>query len=525
MLKRILAALLCVIMLASVLPVSAYAAAEDQPTANEQEAARIRNEITRMYYRVLYASGMDSLHGFCGMMSSYQLWLLGVNPYPIVYNGNDHYNGYENKTMTLGGHTVKTYSAREYTLEEALNTVSNNGTKNVYNILVGFQWTNTQAGQLYGHSLVINAIIDGVVYFSEGYASEFNLNPGMPCVATIEEFARSYNAWTSFEGIVVFGRKDFTDFCKEYPTHLFVEVTDPVYSLSLPSSHLGETVRQVAVGERLEATAIYENTDGELFYQIVDDGKIAYFPGSATELVCFNFEDVTATDATKPEQLALKQDFNVNGHIRSRENWISGVQLQVSDAEGQLMFNQHFGKTGKEMQLGQWYVNNSVNFQDLEQGIYTYGIYADVDSYYIEEDAVVLAKNSVCLSENTFAVDTQLPQEQDTSASVEAFTLKNGWEYADGKWRYYEDGQARTGWFCYNDIDYFLLEDGSAATGWYTINGKNRYFTSTGAMRTGWLETDEGTYYMLFNGIAAKGERTINGLKYTFDENGLLITE
>lgn len=523
MLKRILAALLCVVMLASVLPVNAFATTEDTPTANEQEAARIRNEITRMYYRVLYASGMSSLHGFCGMMSSYQLWLLGINPYPIVYNGNDHYNGYENVTQTLGGYAVKAYSAREYTLEEALNTVSNNGTKNVYNILVGFQWTNTEAGRLYGHSMVINAIIDGVVYFSEGYANEFNFNPGMPCVATIEEFARSYNAWTSFEGIIVFGRKDFTDFCQEYPTHLFVEVTEDAYSLSVPSTEAGETVRQVLAGERLEATAIYENVDGELFYQITDCGEVAYFPGSATKLLCFNFEDVTAADATSPSLLAPRQDFYVNGHIRTIENTISGVQLQVSDAEGQLMFNQHFAKKGKEMQLGQWYVNNSVNFQDLDEGLYTYGIYADVDSYYIEEGAVHLIRNSVCLAEATFTVGTELPQAQD--ALAEPAFLKDGWEYEDGKWRYYEDGQARTGWFCYKDIDYYLLEDGSAATGWYTVNGKDRYFTHTGAMRTGWLETDEGTYYLLFNGEIAKGVRKIRGEKFTFDENGLLIPE
>ena len=134
-----------------------------------------------------------------------------------------------------------------------------------------------------------------------------------------------------------------------------------------------------------------------------------------------------------------------------------------------------------------------------------------------------LIKNSVCLAEATFTVGTELPQIQD--ALAEPAFLKDGWEYEDGKWRYYEDGKVRTGWFCYKDIDYYLLEDGSAATGWYTVNGKDRYFTHTGAMRTGWLETDEGTYYLLFNGEIAKGVRKIRGEKFTFDENGLLIPE
>ena len=72
MFKRILALLLCVLMLASVLPLSALASTE---TDNEAEAQRVRNEIIRMYYRVLANTGRSSLHGFCGLMASYQLWL------------------------------------------------------------------------------------------------------------------------------------------------------------------------------------------------------------------------------------------------------------------------------------------------------------------------------------------------------------------------------------------------------------------------------------------------------------------
>lgn len=525
MLKRILAVLLCVFMLASVLPFSAYAATETTQTENEQEAARIRNEIMRMYYRVLYASGQSSLHGFCGLMSSYQLWQLGINPYPIVYNGNDHYDAYKDKDVTLGGYAVKAYSAKNYTLEEALNTVSENGTKNVYNILVGFQWTNTEAGRIYGHSMVINAIIDGVVYFSEGYASEFNYNPGMPCVATIEKFASSYNSWASFEGIILFGRKEYTDFCTEYPTHLFIEATDVLHTMTLPSTADGEYLRQVAVGERLEATAVYENADGELFYRVEDCGNVSYVLGKDTKVVCFNNEDVTAADASIPTQLSVGQGFNISGHIRSQESWLGDVEFKVTDANGEDVIAKSFSKTGKSVQMGARYINDSVSFRSLQQGVYTYGIYADVMNYYIDGEEVALEESNVCVVSAPFAVGTELDETQAAFTSAKPAAEKDGWEYVDGKWRYYDEGKMRTGWFCYNDIDYYLLEDGSAASGWYTINGKNRYFTSTGAMRTGWLRTDAGVYYMLFNGAAAIGERVIDGATYTFDETGLLITE
>ena len=519
MFKRILALLLCVLMLASVLPLSALASTE---TDNEAEAQRVRNEIIRMYYRVLANTGRSSLHGFCGLMASYQLWLLGINPYPLVYNGNGQFDAYKDMDVTLGGHRVKAYSAKDYSLEEALNTVSNNGTKNVYNILVGFQWTSTQEGRYYGHSMVINAIIDGKVYFSEGYGSEFNMNPGMPCVATIKQFADSYNAWTSFEGIIVFGRKEYTDFCTEYPAHLFVETTAPMHTLTIPSADEGENIRPVMPWERLEVTAVYENPQGELYYQVNDCGRVCYSPGTDTQAVCFNYGDITAPDANVPVELALSEDFWVSGHVLTRQNRLDGVKIQVSTVDGVPMISNTYTKNGKEMILDTWSVNNGLHFEELPRGEYTYSIYAYVDNHYIEHGGIHCIKTSVPVVSSNFTVDTQT---SDIPVQSPAQHIENGWEYDNGSWRYFEDGVARTGWFCYKGIDYYLLDDGTAATGWHNINGKDRYFTSTGAMRTGWLETDEGTYYMLFNGQKATGERTINGDSFFFDENGLLTQQ
>jgi glucan-binding YG repeat protein len=103
--------------------------------------------------------------------------------------------------------------------------------------------------------------------------------------------------------------------------------------------------------------------------------------------------------------------------------------------------------------------------------------------------------------------------------------MKHSWLYEDGLWRCYRNGVPRTGWYCYDGIDYYLKEDGSVTTGWANINGEDRFFSDTGAMRTGWLRTDAGVYYMLFNGAMTIGERVIDGAIYTFDEAGLLITE
>ena len=46
---------------------------------------------------------------------------------------------------------------------EVLESVSDEGRRAARNILVGFDKTDTTAGQEYGHALVVNAIIDGKV--------------------------------------------------------------------------------------------------------------------------------------------------------------------------------------------------------------------------------------------------------------------------------------------------------------------------------------------------------------------------
>lgn len=522
MFKRIMAVLLCVLLLASVLPFSASAETE---TDNEAEAARIQWEISRMYYRVLYATGRSSLHGFCGLMASYQLWLLGINHYPIVYNGNDQFDAYKNMDVTECGFKVKAYSAREYNLEAALNTISDYGTKNVYNILVGFQWTNTEAGRLYGHALVINAIIDGKVYFSEGYASEFNLNPGMPCVATISEFARSYNAWASYEGLIVFGRKEYTDFCTEYPAHLFITAKAPQETYTIPSTQEGVAIRMVRAGEHLEVTGVFENPDGELFYRIADCGKVCYILGENTEVLQFNQEAVTLTDGNAPQILSLGEEFDLTGRVFSQNLPIDRVRVNVSAVNNKQNLSWEFEKGSKLVILGNREVNDTVNFRELPKGRYEYSVSADVTNHYIEDGTVAEAKTSICLTKTIFAVDTQILNLNNLTSLALNRQVLNGWEYNGGAWYYYTDGVMRTGWFCRDGIDYYMQDDGTAATGWQKINGKDRYFTSTGALWTGWLETEEGTYYMRSNGVAAKGKQTIDGVVYEFDQNGLLITE
>jgi hypothetical protein len=149
-------------------------------------------------------------------------------------------------------------------------------------------------------------------------------------------------------------------------------------------------------------------------------------------------------------------------------------------------------------------------------------LYASLSHYYIHEDIIKSQVQRLCVYENTMLVgDVEAPM----ARTVETFApvIKHGWFMENGTWYCYRNGEPRTGWYCYDGVDYYLNEDGSVTTGWANINGEDRFFSDTGAMRTGWIIEDNGDVrYMLFNGISAKGWREIDGHNYYFDDNGIL---
>ena len=160
--KRVLAMVLTLTVLMSVFVFPANAATGSEETALSQM-------ITKTYKRLRASNGYDSYNGYCGKMAAYTLYYLGVDKKVHVHNGKDEYDAYKDLEKTTGGYMVATYPAADYSLEEALNAISEGGTRDVYNILVGFQRTNTAAGKKYGHAVVIYGILNGNVYFTESF--------------------------------------------------------------------------------------------------------------------------------------------------------------------------------------------------------------------------------------------------------------------------------------------------------------------------------------------------------------------
>lgn len=523
MYKRIMALVLSVLLIAAVFPLNASAATPEK----EQEIYRIINSD---YKRALAQTGKESLAGYCGLMASCQLYYRGINTWLRTADGNDHYDIYSAMTVTDGGYRPKSYSARDFSLTEALNAASRNGTRDVYNIAVGFEWTNTEAGAKFGHVVFVYAILDGMVYFTEGFSSSMNYTAGAPIKISIADFAAYYSNWTRFEGIVVFGKKDYIDNCVGSSTNLFVEAAEQTKLLSQPapenSSEVESTeLRAVAAGERLHATALYENTVGQYYYRVADWDQVGYVPADSVSILRVNYENVACADITAPDALKTGRDFTVKGSVSAPYTGIDAVWVEILDEAGELV--QGYSKTtqGNTCELGDGGFNKLLTFNTLDQGYYTYKIYAECVNNYLQNDNTVAAYTSrVELYSAPFRVG-DVPAREQSVETVQTQQAGDGWVYGNDTWYYYENSLPRTGWFCYNGVEYYLAEDGSVTTGWAEVNGKKRCFTATGAMRTGWMQTQDGTMYLMTNGVPAQGWHTVDGTNYYFDEAGILQTD
>lgn len=219
----VLALVFCVMLLPGlVCEVSAQsnAAAENNTISEENNypeyvrysADELIARIGATYQGAKDVTGFWGFYGRCSTLVNGSLVALGITSEYNSCDGKEEYNLYEDMSRTDCGYDVVCYSAEEYSLAEALYAVSDNGTRDVFNIVVGWQGGRTGASSAYGHTCFIQGIVDGVVYFCESFGLEIEgefYAEGEPIVVTIEEFANYYNKWAYFEGIVHFDYPDF----------------------------------------------------------------------------------------------------------------------------------------------------------------------------------------------------------------------------------------------------------------------------------------------------------------------------
>ena len=197
--KRVLSLILTICMVLSLVP-----AMGTHAEAAGLSADQIKQQIVNTYAQAKANAGVASFNGWCGAYIAAQLNVLGIGGYPA--NGKDQFDKYRYLKQTRTGFNVTAYPSSSYSLLSSLNSITGNGSRNAYNILVGFEVGYGDAGKLYGHAVFIHAILNGVVYYSESFTTWRGEREGTPIVRSIQDFASSYSSY-GFDGTIYFTGK------------------------------------------------------------------------------------------------------------------------------------------------------------------------------------------------------------------------------------------------------------------------------------------------------------------------------
>ncbi|MGE4354481.1 MAG: S-layer homology domain-containing protein [Oscillospiraceae bacterium] len=202
--KKIPALLLAACMLFGLLPLAASA-------AGTQTASEIISQISSDYSAAQKAAGRSSFNGWCGMYVGYELLVNGINTYYEGKNGNNTFDYYAAMNTSSGGWNIASYYCSTYSLKDALEAVASSGS--AYNIVACFSKGVGTSGQIYGHTLYIQAIIGDTIYYSESFPCAVGGSyhaEGTPIVCSIDDFVNWYVYNTNgkyaavFEGLVHF---------------------------------------------------------------------------------------------------------------------------------------------------------------------------------------------------------------------------------------------------------------------------------------------------------------------------------
>ena len=541
---RVISVFLVLVFLFLLMPIPMQTSAA---ALTEQE---MEEQIRTIFRRSQNASGRKSFNGYCGTLVSWQLYYLGIEQTSRLRDGKDHFDVYRGQTTTSGGYHVETYAAPQYNLRTALDAITNGGKENAYNLLVGFHKTNTAAGKIYGHALIIHAILDGRVYFVECFdasVSGRHWPEGQAISCTIEEFCQYYSRWTVFEGVAHFGVKTYAELCREYPcnmeamalkdTVLYEEPGDPGVNDPQVSGN-------VISGQWLQITGLYETPNGKYWYWVDCGDRTGYVVAEDLSAEKVSVSDVSIAKLRVPTNIHKGYSFVVQGTVSTDLSRLDSVTVTVNSGD-----NSYGGTapaTDGQVQLNHSNINKNLPFRKMPVGNYTLTIQADLTNYVLENGEAAAKSATVTLYQSQFQVVNdwnkycivkfdgnggvaqmdQLVVAKETAIGDLPTALKSGYAFAG--WALDEAGTEpvdENAAFTGDTTLYAQWNVGHAGEGgWHhTENGSHYCDGQTAA--EGWFEYEGLYFYQYADGTLATGWAWIDGGLRYFNAAGALVTQ
>lgn len=544
--KRIVSVLLAIVLTALLIPAPTSVAAT--------EAAEIENQIRATYKAARRGSGKYSFNGFCGSLVNWQNYILGIDDHVIGCDGKDEFDKYTAMGTTTGGYRVRSYPAGQYTLESALNTITANGTMDAYNILVGFQRTNTREGSIYGHALLIHAILGGTVYFMECFTTSINgvyYQEGAPISCSIETFCEYYNRWTVFDGIAYFGVKSYADLCTEYSVADYAMAKE---DLTLYAEPFDEGVNQaktldatLVAGEKVKVSSVLQTPGGEFWYRLCAGSREGYVSASKLVTVAQCDSNLILTDAKLPQAVRRGAGFALRGTVSTGVGRIKSLEVIVYSEEKGVHEPEFSGKLETDsvsVSLSEPLLDRYMTFRNLKAGSYCLTIVAEVESNSFVDGKVTAHRQTEEVFTSRFQIITGWNQYPNITFDgnggdpvVDVVTVTKGDimpqlpeaqrdRYTFAGWSYDPAGKQMvdpTAVVEENITLYAQWKKGVAlVNGWQqTENGWCYY--ENGAPAQGWFE-DGGVKFYQNEGKPAFGWKNVDGVEYCFNKAGALTS-
>lgn len=530
----------------------------------------LKYKLAKMYKQVLDLTGKESLGGLCATLVTWELYISRINRKFVSGDGKDQFDNYRDLDMTTGGYHVLALSAEDYTLEEALLTITCNGTRDAGPVLIGFEKTRSAEGSRYGHTVFIGGIIDGNVYYVESndYTVAGVVYPeGTPIVCTIEQFANEYAGWATFEGAVEFSQTLYRDVCEIFPTNIYIRAdaatdlwTEPCLAEVSPWTDL---VRPVRAQEVFHVNGIVRNTEGNYWYRTAGENPL-YLSAENTSMVYNDFSGAEACEIVVPAAVEAGGDFKLSGSVLAGDSTLRMVRAQIFSGragegtlvkDAALLTNTHefeLEELGEELQIG-----------DLEPGIYHCVISAIARNSFVgdgeikyrpklldlwtaefqvydgeDEEPAALLLPLILDSRGGSCTVQQILVEADAQDAPAVVPQRTGYRFDEWQQTAVEEEQegvpasmyacwsmdtaALEGW-CVVDGLWRFYEEGTVVTGMVTLDGITYFVNPDGTLHTGWLEADKKTYYFFENGAAACGVQTIDDEQYFFGQSGAMV--
>lgn len=541
----------CVLLLIAFCLLVVLVAPTRVEAASADKVQQIQQQITSTYRTALRRSGMGSFNGWCGSLVNWQTLLLGIDQRMYGCDGKNEYDLYRDMGTTTGGYRIKTFPASEYTLLSALNEITQGGTIDAYNILVGFERTNTEMGRIYGHAMLIHAILDGQVYFMECYSTSLGGQywaEGAPISCSIETFCDYYNAWTVFDGIAYFGVKNYADTCEEYPastyalvqedTPVYKEPNDPGFYEALPTEQV------LKAGQTVLLTSLLKTPGGSYWYAL--DNQEAYIPASSLSTIVPYYDDVTIWNLKVPTALHQYSSFGIRGNITSTNCRLEKVDVVVYNANtgpDTPSLSATLETDGTEVNLNSWLINKEMLFYKLPAGTYRMAIHAQVYSYHLNNETPCKHTKKLLLWSSEFQIipgwDEYVTISFDgQGGSPEIMqTVTAAGSPLPSLPQASKEGSVFLGWsldpegtelispetVMLNNTTLYAqwAAGGESFSGWKNTNGRWTLYQNS-APQTGWIQLGTLTMYQQPNGTRLQGWHHIDNTWHYFTSTGAL---